>query len=127
MMLPEDWLKQLQSEYPRRSGGQGWGHVRKRVPELVRDGHDFDAMLEGCKSYGRLMKANNKWGTEWVMQARTFFGPGEWWLEDYSPVEYVKTVDDEAAEEGLERAPGESDEHLRERIGTAQTRKMYRV
>jgi hypothetical protein len=79
--LPEDWLKQIQVVYPRRRGGQGWGYVKKRIPELVRQGEEFDDLLAGAKSYGDYCCATNE---QYVRMARTFFGPDEWWMEDYS-------------------------------------------
>ena len=82
-MLPNDWLQQIRDAYPKRIGGQGWGHVKKRIPALIKAGESFDDMLAGCKAYSKLLQATDKHGTEFVMQARTFFGPGEWWLEDY--------------------------------------------
>jgi len=82
-MLPANWLQQIRDAYPKRIGGQGWAHVKKRVPNLVQAGESFDDMLDGCKAYSKMLKAIDKYGTEFVMQARTFFGPGEWWLEDY--------------------------------------------
>jgi len=80
-MLPEDWLKQIQAVYPRRKGGQGWGYVKRRVPELIKEGNDFEDLLAGAKSYGDYCKAT---GEEYVRMARTFFGPDEWWAEDYA-------------------------------------------
>ena len=81
MSLPDDWLKQIQAVYPRRRGGQGWGYVKRRVPELIKEGNDFEDILAGAKSYGDYCKAT---GEEYVRMARTFFGPDEWWAEDYT-------------------------------------------
>jgi hypothetical protein len=127
--LPDDWLDQIKAAYPKRTGGHGWGYLKTRIPLLISEGHAFDEMLAGCKSYAQLAKTTGKYGTEYVMQARTFFGPGEWWLEEYvvPDGEYVKTLDDEASECGLQRAPNESDESLRSRVGTAQTKSRYGI
>ena len=82
--LPTDWMRQIQTAYPKRTGGQGWGHVRKKVPELIlKEGFTFDELLDGVKRYAALCKALGDERSPYVMQARTFFGPGEWWLEDY--------------------------------------------
>ena len=108
-MLPSDWLQQIRDAYPKRIGGQGWGHVKKRIPVLIKAGESFDDMLNGCKAYSKLLKATDKHGTEFVMQARTFFGPGEWWLEDYllPSDEYVprkpEVVTDEMRAEDLKK------------------------
>ena len=126
-MLPPDWLQQIREAYPKRIGGQGWGHVKKRVPALIKVGESFDDMLEGCEGYSRMLKDTGKYGTEFVMQARTFFGPGEWWLETYDLLarDYVKTLDEKASDVGLVRSDGEPDESLQKRIGIAQTKAIY--
>ena len=128
-MLPKDWLQQIREAYPKRTGGQGWGHVKKRLPNLVQGGESFDDMIAGCESYSRMLKDTGKYGTEFVMQARTFFGPGEWWLEAYDlqACEYVKTLDDKAAEVGISRQENETDESLEKRIGTAETKQRYGI
>ena len=128
-MLPTNWLNQIRDAYPKRIGGQGWGHVKKRIPALIKAGERFDDMLNGCEGYSRMLKDTGKYGTEFVMQARTFFGPGEWWLEEYSfsEGEYVKSLDDKATEVGLTRAPNETDESLEKRIGTAETKQRYGI
>lgn len=129
MTLPHDWFDQLRKTYPKRLGGQGWGFLRKKIPQLIDSGHSFADLMAGVKRYRALMDATNTTGTPYVMQARTFFGPGEWWLEDYDlPTDgSVKlTLDQEAGKYGLTRQTGESDESLARRVGVAQTKAMYR-
>lgn len=82
-MLPEDWFDQIRKAYPKRSGGQGWGHVRKIVPRLIENGESFEDLLDGAKRYATFMRATSQERSPYVMQARTFFGPGEWWMEEY--------------------------------------------
>jgi hypothetical protein len=127
-MLPEDWLDQIRQHYPKRAGGHGWGHLKKRIPELIRVGHDFEEMLEGVKRYAALQLAIGNVGTPYVMQARTFFGPGEWWLEDYDlPTDgsVELTLDQQAEQYGITRQEGEGDESLKKRLGIAMTMKKY--
>lgn len=126
--LPTDWMRQLQAAYPKRAGGQGWGHVRKKVPELINDGHSFEELLDSVKRYCALCKALGDERGPFVMQARTFFGPGEWWLEDYDlPTDgsVTLTLNQEAETHGLKRGPDESDESLKRRLGIAQTKAIY--
>lgn len=124
-MLPSDWLEQIKSVYPRRSGGQGWGYVKRRIPDLVEQGHTFAELFEGAKEYGEYCRATNN---KYVRMARTFFGPDEWWLEDYDiprDGSAELTLDQEAEEYDLVRQEGESDESLKQRLGIAVTKRMY--
>ena len=126
--LPDGWLKVIRAAYPKRTGGQGWGHLKTRIPTLVADGECFADLLDGAKKYAALMNATGQTGTLYVMQARTFYGPGEWWLEDYDlprdgSVEL--SLDQQAEQYGLARGQGESDDSLRSRVGTAVTKKQY--
>lgn len=101
MSLPDDWLKQLQAAYPRRAGGQGWGYVKRRVPELIKEGNEFEDILAGAKSYGEYCVATNE---EYVRMARTFFGPDEWWAEDYAIVTFKpRGMPEEVTAEQLKR------------------------
>ena len=127
-MLPTDWLEQIRAHYPKRVGGQGWGHVKRRVPELIQLGEDFEDLLEGVKRYSALMKATKTERTAYVMQARTFFGPGEWWMEDYelpNDGSVDLTLDQEAEQYGLQRQENENDESLKRRLGIAITNQRY--
>ena len=127
-MLPSDWLKQIKASYPKRCGGHGWGHVRKRIPELVKSGESFEDILAGVKRYAALMDATRTTGSMFVMQARTFFGPGEWWLEDYdlpSDGSVDLSLDQIADKLGLKRTEGELDESFSVRVGIAQTKLIY--
>ncbi len=129
MALPKDWEQQIRAAYPKRTGGQGWGHVRKRIPQLVKQGEAFENILAGTKRYAALQKAIGNEGTPYVMQARTFYGPGEWWCEEYElPTDgsVELSLDQEAFQYGLTRAEGEDDESLSKRLGIAMTNARYR-
>jgi len=79
-MLPNDWLKQLKLVYPKRGAGQGWGKVKKLVHILIEDGESWEDILAGAKRYGDYCRATNE---QYVRMAQTFYGPDEWWQEDY--------------------------------------------
>ena len=83
-MLPAELLDQLRSNYPRRKGGQGWADTARLVAEHLRKGHDWALILAGCKAYKDFCDREGLTGTEYVKQAATFFGRGQWWAEDYS-------------------------------------------
>ena len=99
MDLPDDWLGQIREVYPRRPGGQGWGTVKRLVPALVKQGNDFEDILKGAKEYGDLCRMEKTEGGPFVRMAQTFFGPGEWWMEDYSVPEHKPRAVQEVTEE----------------------------
>ncbi len=123
-MLPKDWRQQLQSAYPKRMG-QGWLNAKRQIQIHLEAGELFDEMVQGANNY-RVHCAESG---EFVRMAQTFFGPNMWWLEflDDESCENVITLDDEAKSQGLIRSDGESDNSLKDRIGTAQTKAMYPV
>ena len=129
-MLPGDWLDQIRKAYPKRVGGQGWGLVRTKVLRLVAQGESFDEILAGAQAYGDLMRATGDAGTCYVKQAATFFGPGEWWREEYDlPTDGTVelTIDQQAEQHGIQRAAGEDDASLTARLGVAMTKQRYGV
>ena len=124
-MLPSDWLKQIKDVYPRRPSGNGWGTVKRLVPALVRDGESFEDILQAAKDYGEFCEAT---GEQYIRMAQTFYGPGEWWQEDYfiprdGSVEL--TLDQEAENYQITRQPNEDDESLKVRVGIAMTNRKY--
>ncbi len=54
--------------------------MKRRIPELIKEGNTFEELLAAAKGYGDFCRATNE---EYVRMARTFYGPDEWWLEDY--------------------------------------------
>ena len=74
-----DILKQIREVYPKRHGGQGWGHVKRLLPTLLAD-YSPEELVEGAKNYGDYCRAT---GEQYVRMAQTFYGPGEWFLEEY--------------------------------------------
>ncbi len=81
MSLPDDFLEQLRSVYPKRDGAQGWNKVRALVPRAIDAGHTWETILAGATNYGRHCMRTGKAGTEYVQQARTFFGREDWFTE----------------------------------------------
>lgn len=62
-------------EYPKRAGGADKLGAFKSWQARVREGVDPDVILAGVKRYAAYLKATGKVGTEFVKQAKTFFGP----------------------------------------------------
>lgn len=85
MSLPENWLEELQKIYPRRTGGQGWGALPRLIQKILARGGTWPQLLAGAKSYRNHCDREGLTGTSYVRQARTFFGPDDWWNESYEP------------------------------------------
>jgi hypothetical protein len=51
----------------------------------VRDGADPGDIMDGLERYHTYLKATDRTGTEYVMQAATFLGPDKRWTEDWAP------------------------------------------
>lgn len=124
MDLPEDWRQQLLRAYPKRSG-QGWVRAGQQIERHLQNGESWDEMLVGANNYRKHCARSG----EFVRMAQTFFGPNMWWLEfqDDTEAENVITLDDECAAFNIARQPGESDEALKVRLGTAQTKAKYGI
>ncbi|WP_420907106.1 phage replisome organizer [Yersinia bercovieri] len=63
--------------YPRRPGSPDKHGALKAWNARLRDGVTADAMLEGVRRYAAFVKATGKTGTEFIKQAKTFFGPSQ--------------------------------------------------
>jgi hypothetical protein len=130
-------FQQIKSLYPKRSGGQGWGHVPKLLARAVAQGATQEEILEGVRAYRRWCDFTGKTGTEYVKQASTFFGPGQWWAEEYDAPATGKPdpsfaleakYDADAARLGEpKRQAGETLEQYRERLAVAIRRSLVRV
>ncbi len=121
-------IQELRKVYPKRSGGQGWGNLREKLPTLLNQGYTPEDIIEGTKRYARWCRASGIEGTSFVKQATTFYGPGLWFDEDYDlPTDgsVELTLDEQAAEYDLVRQDGEDDASLSRRLGVAMTRKRY--
>jgi len=138
MNLPPDFLAQLRASYPKRSGGQGWGHVPKLIHRAVSAGASWQEILDGTKAYKRWCDLTGKTGSEFVKQASTFFGPGMWWAEEYELPTVAGQVDPQLAalakyDRDADRLgesrqlPHESVEQYRERLSIALRRSLVRA
>lgn len=99
MRLPEDWLEHLRREYPKRDGDNGWIAVRTLVPRAITAGATWDRILAGTRSYRRHCDEKGKTGTELVKQAKTFYGPQNY-FDEWADMEPVKTPQ-QAREEAI--------------------------
>lgn len=94
-------------EYPKRLGGNPKKGAFKAWKARVNAGADPLDILDGVKRYAAFCKADKKVGTQYVMQAQTFFGPDEHYLERY-------------------QAPGQSDQPSKISAEVSELKKFLR-
>ena len=80
--LDFEWFKAV---YPKRSGSQPWMRAVKAANARIKEGATFDAMVEGAYRYAAYCEAIDNTGTQYVMQAATFLGPEQHFLEAWDP------------------------------------------
>lgn len=68
-------LTEVRAIYPKRSGSQPWDRAAKACRARLTDGHTWEQMIAGARRYAEYCRATHKLGTEYVMQAATFYGP----------------------------------------------------
>ena len=66
---------QIWAIYPKRANGNPKAKAYGAFLARLKDGKSVKAMLAGTRQYAAFCDAAGKTGTEWVMQASTFFGP----------------------------------------------------
>ncbi|MCO1336219.1 helix-turn-helix domain-containing protein [Microbulbifer sp. OS29] len=76
-------FEQLWKSYPKRAGGNPKGEALK-VYRKQRKSHPLEEFQSGLERYRRYCEQSGKIGTEFVMQAKRFFGAGKHWREEYS-------------------------------------------
>ncbi len=69
--------------YPSRAGGDSAKAAWRCWQARVRQGASEDKMVQGVVRYARFCDATGKTGSEFVMQRTRFFGPDEYWREDW--------------------------------------------
>ena len=70
--------------YPKRAGGNPKGKALKAWNARIREGVTADQLIAGVARYAAYSIAAGKVGTEFVMQAATFFGPDRRFAEDWT-------------------------------------------
>jgi len=133
--LPPEWLNELKSAYPARSGGLGWQDMRLMLS--IRSAlltHTWEQILDAIKAYKAYCQQSGKEGSEFVQKPKAWFDQG-----GYTEVwEYRAPVNPEDAERtrrraardarateaglkfGLDRDPRESIEAFETRIRLAE-------
>lgn len=80
MTLPADFLDQLRATYPKRDGAQGWSAIPRLFAAYTAPG-EWETILLGTKQYALHCSRKGMVSTEYVMQARTFYGRDRHWQE----------------------------------------------
>ena len=88
MNLPSDWFQQIQAEYPKRLGHNGWESVRVLVPRLVFTWKEpWERVLKGVQNYRRMCDTEGKTGSGYVMAAKAFFDDRERLVLEYADMD----------------------------------------
>lgn len=80
----EGWQEAIRSCYPRRAGSQPWGRAWKACNARIAEGATSGELLAGVKRYAIFAAETCKEGTEYVMQAATFFSPEKHYLSEWA-------------------------------------------
>jgi hypothetical protein len=71
------------SGYPRRPGSPDKHGAFKAWNARLRDGVTAESMLDGVRRYAAFVVATGKSGTEFIKQAKTFFGPSRHFEDEW--------------------------------------------
>ncbi|HDZ0460209.1 TPA: hypothetical protein RRT90_004855 [Klebsiella pneumoniae] len=82
-IYPNDF-EQVWSVYPRRAGGNSKSDAFKAWNARIRDGTTTEEILAGVERYAAFVKAEGILNTQYVKQAKTFFGPGMHFSEPWA-------------------------------------------
>ena len=121
MNYPESF-EQLWSYYPKRAGNNPKRKAFNAYNARIKQGHDYDSMINGLKRYCTWCKATGILNTSYVMHMSTFLGLDENFLEDWEPpkAEIVETIEQKGRRLHILPKLGESMDAYKKRI--AQTR-----
>lgn len=78
--------------YPRRTGGNPKREAFKAWTARLRAGVTVEVLQAGVERYRAYCDREGKTGSQFVMQAATFFGPGERYLETWESAQAVLTM-----------------------------------
>jgi uncharacterized protein YdaU (DUF1376 family) len=100
------------AEYPARVGGSDKKGAYKAWRARLAGGHSPEAMTAGAKRYARFCFDTGRLGTEYVKDAKTFFGPSEHFTNEW--------VSPDPASKHKGGAPGSESESARAKETTYQ-------
>ena len=113
------WFKNLWDRYPKRAGSNPKHKAWMAINARCEKGKVPLSTLDGVIRYADFCNVTGKTGTEYVMQAATFFGPDKHYLTDWTIPEKKITIPadnsklaDFAVEHGLHE-PGKAPEFIK--------------
>lgn len=72
------------SIYPKRAGGNSKSDAFKAWNARIRDGTAAEEIYSGVERYAAFVKFEGNLNTQYVKQAKTFFGPGMHFSEPWA-------------------------------------------
>lgn len=90
------WFNEVWEAYPKRSGSNPKGKASSALDRRLEENPNLRyEILEHVVRYSKFCDATGKTGTEYVMQAATFFGPDKHYENDWAiPAQKVKVPAD---------------------------------
>jgi hypothetical protein len=77
-------FEQAWSEYPKRAGGNPKRSAMQAWKARLMEGELPQDIIDGVRRYAQYIQATGKERTEFVKQAKSFFGPDKHYLEDWT-------------------------------------------
>ena len=108
--------------YPKRRPANPKKAAFKAFSARLKQGYSYDDMKSGLIRYIACKEAEGQIGTQFIMLGATFFGPDEWFLEEWeAPVNEVKeTIEQKGKRLNMPARIGESMEEWERRIAQAR-------
>lgn len=133
MEYPEEF-ERLWSIYPKRCGGNPKIKAFKAYKARLKDGYSYESILNGLTLYAEFCRKTGRINSEYVLQAATFFGPDERFLDDWRIPNHRKDelkgmsreqqINYKAAKLGLTAKLGETWDQYAARINSAWYRQV---
>jgi hypothetical protein len=79
------WFAEFKSLMPKRAGDPNWRGAVRAGAARIAEGHKPQEFFEGARRYHEFCRITGKIGTEYVMQAARFLGPGKPFLLPFDP------------------------------------------
>lgn len=74
---------ELKALCPKRLGGNPWPRAYKAYCARIKQGYEHSDIKAGLIRYATFCDKTGKTGSEYVLQAATFFGLDLWWENEY--------------------------------------------
>jgi len=116
-----DEFNLLWAEYPKRTGNPK-AAAYSQYKARIKAGYKDSDIIEGTKRYKQFCIATGKMGTEFIMQAKKFYGRDEWFLEDWEipTIEVKESLSDKANRLNIQPNRGESQQAYDNRVRAAR-------